>query len=152
MDNVHGHVAHSPWVPTYSTLFLILKSGIIIVPSIYLTSQSNRKDQVLVVYFHHGGTMTCQSIVCRTSKFYYANCPFNTYMLVTSARSFNSLPLVPGHQGWIYRVWWKNSLQNNCPPPNKNQQSHKQRQPTTQERIFHCMVIAPGSVHVFETN
>ena len=64
MDNVHGMVAYSPQVPPYSTLFLILKKVIMIVPSIDLSALIDtthitikQKDWVSVVFFHHHVTM-----------------------------------------------------------------------------------------------
>ena len=63
-DNGHGLVAHSLQVPPHSTLTLISKLWIMIVPSINLSAlvdtnqvTSKQKDQVLVMYFHHCGTM-----------------------------------------------------------------------------------------------
>ena len=68
-----------------------------IVPLIKLKSQSNRKDWVLVMYFHYHGTMMHLSIVYRISNFYYTNCPFNACMLATSAGSLVSLSLDPNN-------------------------------------------------------
>ena len=35
----------------------------------------NQKDHILVVHFHHLGTMTLFTIICRTSNIYFASCP-----------------------------------------------------------------------------
>ena len=102
MDNGHVPVAHSPQVPPHSTLFLISKLGIIFVTSIYLSDLIDtthvtikQKRSRFSCVLHHWGTMTHQSIICRTSNFYYASCPFNACMLATSSRSLDSLPLDP---------------------------------------------------------
>ena len=95
MDNDHGLVAQSSRVSPYSTLFLISKLGIMIVPSIEFWALVDtthvtikQKDQILVMYSHHHGTVMCLS--------FYAGCPtftspaahlMHAHMLATSARS-----------------------------------------------------------------
>ena len=100
-DNGHGLVAHSPWVPPYSTLSLIWKLGIMIFLSINLSALVNtthvtikQKDWVLVVYFHHRYTMMHISS--------YAGLP--TYTLPAAHLMHSCSPLLleaSTHFSWI---------------------------------------------------
>ena len=81
MDNGHGPVAHSAWVPPYSTQSLTSKLETMIVPllinlralikTFHITIN---QGCILVMYVHHQGTMTHFTIVCRTSNIYFASC------------------------------------------------------------------------------
>ena len=77
MDNGHGLVAHSPLVPLYSTEIFIKIHFLLIIDLwilVNLKCNNHSKGLILIVHFHHLGTMVLFSIVCRNSNILFAKC------------------------------------------------------------------------------
>ena len=129
VDIGHGMVAHSPWVPPYSTLFLISKLGIMIVQLIDLSAVIDTTcvtiDRKRRVFGHVSSPLLVPWCVIlyvrRTSSIYFTSCPFDACKLATSVGSLNSLSLAPNdvkcrvHKTMLLLISRLDSTNNNAP-------------------------------------
>ena len=108
MNNGHGLVAYSAQMPSYSTELLISNlnydcSAIDWPQGLHqnLLPNNQSKDLILVMHFHHLGTIMCFSTICKISIIYFASC-HSTHKLAT-------FPGALAHFSWIQTMLsWPN--------------------------------------------